>query len=304
MKRTLIIAGLSLLVLLPLGAHAASATFFGPIVPEVCRACPCGFGGVLAIIQNLVNFVISIAIIIMTLILVWGGILYIMSPANPENRSTANNMLINAAIGMLIVLSAWLIVDFVMKTLYGGQFGPWNSILLSGSGPGCIAANANVKALFDGDIIATPGADTGGGAVSGTEGCPTCVSLSEKGLSCKSANSCTLDPTVAERVVGLKNNFSGTWTVTEAFPPTYNHSNQCHKKGTCIDAGFRGNTAYNADNISAFATAARLAGLRAIFETDSCALRDAAKARGVTAFCKSDSGYGHITGNHFSVYSN
>ncbi len=144
------------LFLLPVVAHAQ----FGPIVPEACRSCPCGFGGVLAIIQNLVNFAIGLAIIVMTLILVWGGILYITSPANPENRSKANKMLINAVVGLLITLSAWLVVDFVMKTLYGGEFGPWNSILLQGEGASCIEAQ-DTTPLFDGSITATPGTGTG-----------------------------------------------------------------------------------------------------------------------------------------------
>lgn len=154
--------------LLPLVADAQ----FGPIVPEVCRQCPCGFGGVLAIIQNLVNFIIGIAIIFATIIIVWGGILYVLSPANPENRNTANKMLINAVVGILITLSAWLIVDFVMKTLYGGQFGPWNTILLNGSGPSCVEAKEN-KPLFSGDIAVTPGAPVDDRVVSGTgANCP------------------------------------------------------------------------------------------------------------------------------------
>ncbi|HEY0948144.1 MAG TPA: D-alanyl-D-alanine carboxypeptidase family protein [Candidatus Paceibacterota bacterium] len=156
------------LALLPLSAQAQ----FGPIVPEACRQCPCGFGGVLAIIQNLVNFAIGIAIIFATIILVWGGILYVLSPTNPENRGTANKMLINAVVGLLITLSAWLIVDFVMKTLYGGQFGPWNTILLNGSGPSCIESKDN-KSLFDGNITATPGAEVDDRVVTGTgANCP------------------------------------------------------------------------------------------------------------------------------------
>lgn len=148
------------LLLVPLALVPADAyAQFGPIVPEACRACPCGFGGVLAIIQNVVNFLIAIGIIIATLIIVWGGILYITSPANPENRSTANKMLINAIVGLMITLSAWLIVDFVMKTLYGGQFGPWNSILLTGEGAACIEARDN-PALFEGAIIAIPPTET------------------------------------------------------------------------------------------------------------------------------------------------
>ncbi len=101
-----------------------------------------------------------------------------------------------------------------------------------------------------------------------------------------------------------KNGFSGTWTITEAYPPTVTHSNQCHKKGTCVDAGFRGSTAYSAANVAAFANAAKSAGLRPVFETSNCELRNAAREAGVTAYCKSDSGYSHITGNHFSLYGN
>lgn len=147
---------------------AEAAPFLNPIVPEACQACPCGFGGVLQIIQNLMNFGIGIAIIFATIIIAWGGFLYIMSSANPESRSKANKMLINAAIGLLVVLSAWLIVDFVMKSLYDGEtskFGPWNTIIGT-SGDVCIEKNDNVRGLYDRGVSATPG---GGG---NGENCP------------------------------------------------------------------------------------------------------------------------------------
>lgn len=154
-----IILLLALLLVLPMAAAAQ----FGPIVPEVCRTCACGFGGVLAIVQNAINFIIGLSIIVATIIMVWAGGLYILSATNPESRSTANKMLINAAIGLLIVLSAWLIVDFVMKTLYGGQFGPWNSILLGGSGDSCVVAKPTSR-LFSGNILDVPGQSSNGGA--------------------------------------------------------------------------------------------------------------------------------------------
>lgn len=147
----------SALVVLP--ASVEAAPFLNSIVPEACQACPCGFGGVLQIIQNLMNFGIGIAIIFATIIIAWGGFLYIMSSANPESRSKANKMLINAAIGLLVVLSAWLIVDFVMKSLYDGEtskFGPWNTIIGT-SGDICIKKNDNVRGLFDRGVSVAPG---------------------------------------------------------------------------------------------------------------------------------------------------
>lgn len=287
-----------LLLLAPLPALAQ----FGPIVPDVCKTCPCGFGGVLAIIQNVVNFIIAISIIIATIIIAWAGGLYMLSATNPESRSQANKMLINAFVGICIVLSAWLIVDFVMKTLYGGQFGPWNSILINGSGNSCVQAKPNTP-LFNGDITAVPGqGGSGTGTAAGTAGCPTCVSLTSLGLSCKSASSCTINRAVAAALVHLNERFDGEWTITEAYPPTVRHSNACHSNGTCVDVGFRGSTTYTVENIVKFDLAIRGTGLYTVFETDDCALRDEVKRRYVRAYCKSDSGYGHITGNHFSVY--
>lgn len=152
---------LALILLLPLSVEAQ----FGPIIPEACRACPCGFAGVLAIIQNVVNFLIAIAIMFATIIMVWAGALYILSATNPESRSTANKMLINAAVGLLIVLSAWLIVDFVMKTLYknDSEFGPWNSILVGGGDNSCIVARTTpTPSLFSGSVFTVPGQPAGG----------------------------------------------------------------------------------------------------------------------------------------------
>lgn len=166
LRSALIFASLALVAFaVPSSALAAGASFFGPIVPEACRACPCGFAGVMQIIQNLMNFGISISIIIATLIVAWAGFMYITSSANPEGRSTANKMLMNAIIGLLIVLSAWLIVDFVMKSLYGGQFGPWNSILQGGDQ--CIVEKPN-KPLFSGNIFAIPGEGSANGEGEGT----------------------------------------------------------------------------------------------------------------------------------------
>lgn len=65
------------------------------------------------------------------------------SSVNAENKSKAKNVLTNAVVGLLLALSAWLLVDFMMKTLYnpatqdqsGKVWGPWNSILGDGTRP-------------------------------------------------------------------------------------------------------------------------------------------------------------------------
>lgn len=151
MKKTFLPLLAFFLVFLPGAAvHAANLPLLDPnfsIVPEACRAaCPCGVGAALQFIQNIMNVLISFAVIVMSLIIVWAGFLFVMSAANPESRSKARGMLINAFIGLFIVLSAWLIVDFIMKHLYGDgstAFGPWNKILVL-SGDQCIVVDNNL----------------------------------------------------------------------------------------------------------------------------------------------------------------
>lgn len=123
-----------------------------PACPE---GAPLSFGAIMQIAQNLLGAAIAFGVLIFVIMMAWGGFLLITSPVNPEAKSTARKMLGNAAIGLLITMSAWLIVDFVMKSLYNptkSGFGPWNSIL--GSGPACVTKTENMDSLFSGAITA------------------------------------------------------------------------------------------------------------------------------------------------------
>lgn len=148
---SILLLGFFLLVAQPVSA--AESTFFGPIVPTQCQSCPCGFAGVLEVARHLMNFAITFGVIVLTIMIAYGGLMYILSVANPENRRQANSLITGAVIGMVLILSSWLIVDFVMRSLYSGpdgtegKFGPWNSILATNA-DWCIVAK-QTKPLFD-----------------------------------------------------------------------------------------------------------------------------------------------------------
>lgn len=161
-------------LIVPVVSYAADLPLISPgwsLIPEACRDCACGFAGVLGTAQNAINAGISIGVFFSVIIMAWAGFLYITTPTNPEARSKANKMLMNAALGLLIVLSAWLMVDFVMKTLYNPNkagFGPWNSILTGGD---MCVTSFETNSLFSGAITSSPLTTTGdtstGGAVAG-----------------------------------------------------------------------------------------------------------------------------------------
>jgi hypothetical protein len=145
--KKIFLAAFALLAVVPAHAYAASSSFFGPIVSEQCR-CPGAaptYGCVLDTVQRMINFGITIGIVAFTFALAYAGFVWMTSGGNPEARSKGRGMLINVFVGLFIVLTAWLLVDFVMKQLYAGDngskdFGPWNSILADAGTSMCIEA--------------------------------------------------------------------------------------------------------------------------------------------------------------------
>ena len=168
--------------LVPAVTHAADFTLSPSfhIIPQECH-CPESapdFGCVLAVIQNVMNFAISIGFIIFIFVLSYAGFLFMTNPTNSHAREQGNHMITNAVVGLLIALSAWLIVDFVMKTLYNqATFGPWNSILTTktdgtelGAEAHCIkvvtppagAAGTQTSNNGNGGVTASTGSSNGG----------------------------------------------------------------------------------------------------------------------------------------------
>ncbi|HYE23282.1 MAG TPA: pilin [Candidatus Paceibacterota bacterium] len=129
----------------------AAANFFGPIIPDGTNGqpdCTCedqlapsgasipsapDWGCVMQTMQNLINLAISLSFILAIIYIVYTGFMFVSSAGSPGQREAAKTRLMNVVIGILVVLSAWLIVDFIMKTLYDPQgdanFGPWHQIL-------------------------------------------------------------------------------------------------------------------------------------------------------------------------------
>ena len=65
---------------------------------------------------NIVYFLMSIAIFVITPIMfVWGGIMIMISGANPEMLGTGKKILTGAVIGLVIVLCSYLLISTVLK---------------------------------------------------------------------------------------------------------------------------------------------------------------------------------------------
>ena len=82
-----------------------------------------GDDGVLTTIVNTLLFIIGFLSVIM---LIFGGLRYIISGGNAAAVTTAKNTILYAIVGLIIAIFAYAIVNFVIGSLTGGTSGGTN----------------------------------------------------------------------------------------------------------------------------------------------------------------------------------
>lgn len=93
------------------------------------------------LLQRVLSFLIGIMTAVAALLFANAGVLYVTSPANAAAVSKAHRLFMNTLVGVLIILAAYLLIDFGMKSLLPGtdgdinSAGPWNTILCAGGDP-------------------------------------------------------------------------------------------------------------------------------------------------------------------------
>ena len=279
-----------------------SAQLSGPLVPcdgvavkdiPACQVCH-----VVELGQSIINFFVALASVVAVVTFAYAGFLMLTAYGEMGKISKAREIFTNVLIGLVIVLTGWLIIDTVMKWTFGeteGEkgselyeatketFGPWNKIKCA------------IIAPYSASTQGTQQGTTPTGSGGAPAGCPTCTPIDTKIVACKTATSCTIEAEYAARLYKLAQT-SGVpaLIVTEGYPQTREHQNQCHYNGTCTDIVFTDKN-FATERIQSFAAAARAAGLRAVYEPTQGGMCPA------DVECQPFSMTGS-TGNHFSLY--
>jgi len=131
--KQLIIFSLLILLFAPLSASATSATSTTGLVPcggpdqNPCTACD-----LLVLAQNVLNFAFVIAFLIVVGFIVYGGFRWIFSLGKEQNIKAGQQIITNAIIGIVIILTAWLIVNtvfwFIAQAGGENKTGTWYKI--------------------------------------------------------------------------------------------------------------------------------------------------------------------------------
>lgn len=72
-----------------------------------------------AALQNGLNFVYGVAGIVAVIVIIVAGVMYITSLGKPEQTAKALRMIIYAAVGLVVVILAAVITNFLISALSG-----------------------------------------------------------------------------------------------------------------------------------------------------------------------------------------
>lgn len=125
----LFFAAILLAVVPALPAEAAAG-----LIP--CSGVDCDLCSLVQLGQNIVNFLVYFSTLLATILVAYAGFKMLTSADNPGAISSAKKLFWSVLWGFAILLSAWLILDTIMRVLFENsdlrktEYGrPWNEIL-------------------------------------------------------------------------------------------------------------------------------------------------------------------------------
>src|SRR5204863_7140878 len=78
---------------------------------------PCTFGDLVMVAQTIAKRIVQTGLILAPLVFAYAGFLLLTSQDNPSKRIKARKVFINVAIGLVIMMIAWVIVNLVLTSL-------------------------------------------------------------------------------------------------------------------------------------------------------------------------------------------
>ena len=104
------------------------------LVDQFVNNCPadtgvrCSEGSIASIFRLIINWALAIAFIAAVVVLIYGGFRYITSAGNADSATTGKTAIINALIGIVIIVLSYIIVQIVYRFVSGqgsgGVLGP------------------------------------------------------------------------------------------------------------------------------------------------------------------------------------
>ena len=243
-------------------AHAQDYTPLAPLPGTFTGATGSETTNLSTYLGGMLKLLIALGAGVSILVAIIGGTQYVVAGIAPSAKQDAKERILNALIGLTLVLTSYLIL---------------NSI-----NPGLVQFNFSLPPIGTSPAPTTPTTPTGGVCPSPNDASAACCPT---GIACQACSGCSVvsgvqnkgcDATVCFLNTSLLSkiqNISGVagWRITESWPPTVAHISSCHQNGTCADLNNSGGPT-DPTTIKTYYDAFVAAGLSVLYESSNCAL--------------------------------
>lgn len=125
---------LSVVAMVAMAAVVVPSVADAQLINTFVNNCPadtgvrCSEGSIASIFRLIINWALAIAFIAAVVMLIYGGFLYITSAGNTDNATKGKTAIVNALIGIVIIVLSYIIVQIVYRFVAGtsssGVLGP------------------------------------------------------------------------------------------------------------------------------------------------------------------------------------
>lgn len=190
-------------------------------------------------LPGLFNLAVGVSAAFVLLSFVIGGFQYMSTDAFMK-KEEGKKRITNAIYGLLLVAGAYTILYTINPKL------------------------TDINLLIESITTAPAGGQLYGPADARCQNCELII------IPIKSGQGSTVAPDTNQRLTAMHDALpSGTMRVTEAFPPTTTHRNECHYRGTCVDYNFLPQITPTPAQINSVLTTAANNGLRGQYEVST-----------------------------------
>lgn len=114
---------------MPLAPAYAALGLPDRIVPQCGAFGVCGLCQLVTLANNVLTTGIYLSVFFAAVLFAYAGFVYLSAYGDSGKIGKAHEIFRDVAIGLVIILSAWLIVDTLMHTLTGTKFGQnWGAV--------------------------------------------------------------------------------------------------------------------------------------------------------------------------------
>lgn len=259
---------MALAALVPEGGHNSEP--YGPYY-QLCD--------LLTLANNLIVYAVYLAILIAAAMFTYAGILYVTAAANEANHEKARKIFTTVAIGLVIVLASWLLINIVLSVLTGKGLNVWTNKFSECQDFAVVPNGPSTPAQpgVTGQKPTNPG--------SSVVQCNNCEDASKSGFGVKEGVNSGVNRETNAKLTAMCKDLGSTCSnmqITEGWPPQYagHGTNTLHNSGRAVDIGCTYGPCSAAD-LNKGISAAKSAGLKPIVEVKTQADADTLVAQGV-----------------------